>query len=186
MDATFEKSGPHYVLVVERRLAHPPEKVWRVLTERELLKQWFPCDVEGEWTVGSQLRFTFPPGEGGGVPEDQLRGEVLAVEPHRLLDYRWGDSGIRFELRSDGDGCVFRLAETHDDPSMGARNAAGWEMCLESLSVLIQGGTVVKFGWDVWRAKFEAYKKKFEPVHGPQQDAPEDHPAADTARPEDA
>ena len=33
MDATVTKRGQLYVLALERRLEHPPEKVWRVLTE---------------------------------------------------------------------------------------------------------------------------------------------------------
>ena len=84
-DATLEKDGPRYTLAVERRLAHAPEKVWRVLTERGLLTQWFPCDVEGGWQVGAQLRFTFLHGEGDGLPEDDLKGEVLAVDEPWLL-----------------------------------------------------------------------------------------------------
>ena len=68
MDATLTKNGPRYTLGLERHLAHPPEKVWRVLTERDLLKQWFPCDVEGEWKVGTALRFNFLHGEGDGPP----------------------------------------------------------------------------------------------------------------------
>ena len=28
-------------LVFERQLPHPPEKVWRALTENSLLEQWF-------------------------------------------------------------------------------------------------------------------------------------------------
>ncbi len=31
-----------------RRLPHPPEKVWRALTEAEHLAAWFPTTVEGE------------------------------------------------------------------------------------------------------------------------------------------
>ena len=168
MEATLTQTGALLRLVVERRLAHAPEKVWRVLTERELLKQWFPCDVEGEWKVGAALRFEFE-----GLSEDQLRGEVLAVDPHRLLEFRWGDGVIRCELIPDGDGCRLLLSETLDDASWGARNAAGWEMCLDNLQLVIEGGTLAKFAWDVWRAKFERYKKKFEPEHGPQDEPPE-------------
>ncbi len=87
MDASLTKTGPRYTLGLERRLAHSPEKVWRVLTERDFLNQWFPCDVEGEWKVGSELRFNFLHGEGEGLPEEDLRGEVLVLDPPRLLEY---------------------------------------------------------------------------------------------------
>ena len=139
MDASLTKTGPRYTLGLERRLAHSPEKVWRVLTERDLLNQWFPCDVEGEWKVGSELRFNFLHGEGEGLPEEDLRGEVLVLDPPRLLEYRWGTHLLRCELTADGDGCRLLFSESFEDASWGARNAAGWEMCLDNLELLVQG-----------------------------------------------
>lgn len=173
MDASFAKVDGRYTLTLERRLAHPPEKVWRVLTERELLKQWFPADIEGGWEVGASLRFTFLHGEGDGMPEEDLRGEVMRMEPPNLLEFRWGKGVIRAEVTADGDGSFFRFSETLDDPSWGARNAAGWEMCFDSLETVLQGGALAKFAWDVWRAKFTHYVAKFEPLFGPQQGPPE-------------
>jgi uncharacterized protein YndB with AHSA1/START domain len=72
-------------IVIERRLAHPPDKVWRVLTEGPLLAQWLMAnDFRPE--VGH--RFTFkakPMGDWDGT----VRCEVLACEPNRLLRYSW-------------------------------------------------------------------------------------------------
>ncbi len=174
MDATLEQDGPQYTLHVDRRLAHPPEKVWRVLTERELLRQWFPCDVDGDWEVGAELQFIFLHGEGEGLSEDELRGEVLVVDEPRLLEFRWGAHLMRYELMPEGDGCRFRLSETFEDPSWGARNAAGWEMCLDNL--LLEGASLAKFAAGVWRAKFDRYAKKFEAMIGPAGGLPPDHP----------
>ena len=179
MEATFTKSGERYVLELERHLPHPPEKVWRVLTERELLRQWFPCDIEGEWVVGTPLLFTFLRGEGDSLPDEELRGEVLVVDPPKLLEFRWGSSVLRAELIALPDGCRLQFSETLDDPSWGARNAAGWEMCLENLDLLLEGAAAVKFVADIWKAKFARYRKKFEPDAGPQQGMPEDHPNRD-------
>ena len=176
MDATLEGDGTRYILTVERRLAEPPEKVWRALTDRELIKQWFPCDVEGEWVVGAPLRFEFLHGEGEGLSDEDMRGEVLAVEEPRLLEFTWGAEVLEYELTPDGDGCRFRLSHRIDDPSWGARNAAGWEMCVENLDLLIEGVGVVRFVAKVWNAKFARYVRKFEPAFGPQVGPPEDHP----------
>ncbi|MEM7481304.1 MAG: SRPBCC family protein [Acidobacteriota bacterium] len=173
MKATFSKAGAKYELAFERRLAHPVEKVWRVLTERELLNRWFPAEVAGEWKVGARLRFAFPGAEGEALPEGELRGEVLAVDPPHLLEFRWSDSILRWELRADGEGCRLSFTEFLDDPSKGARSAAGWEMCLENLELLAQGGILAKFAWGVWRAKYSRYAKEFEAVHGRQQGPPE-------------
>lgn len=172
MDATLTKTGSRYALAIERHLAHPQEKVWRALTERDLLSQWFPADITGGWDEGAALEFVFLHGEGEGLPEEELRGEVLVADPPRLLEFRWGGGVIRCELVADGDGCRLLFSETLADPSMGARNAAGWELCLENLELLLEGASVAKFVWDVWRTKFQHYVKKFRPEHGPQQEPP--------------
>ncbi len=176
METTLEPDGQRYGLRVERHLDHAPEKVWSVLTERDLLMQWFPWDVEGEWTEGVALRFIFLHGEGEGLSEEELSGEVFSVDPPRLLEFRWGTHLLRYDLAPDGNGCRFRLSEAFDDPSLGARNAAGWEMCVENLDMLLEGGALVEFAVEVWRTKFKRYVEKFEAAVGPQQGPPEDHP----------
>ena len=174
MQTSFRQEGSRYVLIVERRLGYPVEKVWRTLTEPDLLAQWFPARVDGAWIVGTPLRFTFPPGAAPDLPEEDLRGHVLAVEPPRLLEFQWGKHRIRFELVEDGHDCVFRLSERFDDPSWGAKSAAGWEMCLENLDLILEGIGALKFAANVWRTKYRAYAAQFEPQFGPQED-PSDH-----------
>ena len=164
MDAILKKEGPLYVLMVERQLGQPREKVWRVVTERDLLKE------------GAQLKFNFLHGEGDGLPEEELRGEVLVNDEPRLLEFRWGEHYLKYELVPDGDGCLFRLSESFEDPSWGARNAAGWEMCLESLQLVVEGAAVAKFAADVWTTKFKRYVKMFEPEFGHQDDPSKEHP----------
>ena len=176
MDASLTQDGGRYILAVERFLPHPPEKVWRALTERDLLKNWFPSDVEGVWEVGAPLQFIFLHGEGEGLSEEEMRGEVLVVDPPRLLEFRWGVEILRAELVPEGDGCRLLYSHVLDDPSCGARNAAGWEMCIENLELVLQGVSALKFAWDVWRPKYDRYVQKYTPVFGPQQDAPENHP----------
>ena len=126
MYTTFRQEGSNYVLLVDRELEHPPEKVWRALTELDQLAQWFPARVDGEWVVGAALRFTFEPGHADDLPEEELRGEVIAVEEPWLLEFRWGSSRMKYELAPEGDGTRFRLFEYLTDPSWGARSAAGW------------------------------------------------------------
>ena len=176
MDAMLERDGTRVILRVQCRFSEPPEKVWRALTSRELIRRWFPCDVEGDWTVGAPLRFEFLQGEGEGLSDEDLRGEVLAVDAPRYLEFRWGSDILTYELVPDGDGCRFRLSHSFEDPSWGARNAAGWEMCLENLDLLLEGAGVVKFVAQVWKAKFDRYVAEFEAAHGPQAGPPKDHP----------
>lgn len=173
MDASLTKSGDRYTLALERRLNHSPAKVWRALTEPELLHQWFPAHVIGEWTVGAQLRFEFQHGEGDGLSEEEMRGEVLAVEPERLLEFSWGPSILRCELIPEGDGCRLLFSDELEDVSTSARSAAGWEWCLQNLETILRGAVSVEFVMDQWRERFEHYVAAFEPQFGHQLDAPE-------------
>ena len=186
MDASLDKDGPRFTLRLERRLADSPNKVWRVLTEREALKKWFPADVDGEWKVGAKLRFVFEGGEGEGLDESDLQGEVLAVEPSRLLEYRWGKNLLRCELIAEGDGCRLIFSESFADGSIAARNAAGWEWCLANLDAVLEDIAPAAFAIDLWRAPFERYVAEFEPLAGPQQGPPSTHPAvvAEKAEPQ--
>jgi uncharacterized protein YndB with AHSA1/START domain len=55
----LERAGNRWQLRFTRDLHHPPEKVWRSITEPEHLAAWFPSDIEGERAVGAVLRFPF-------------------------------------------------------------------------------------------------------------------------------
>ena len=173
MNARFDKSGDGYILAVDRLLRHPPAKVWRALTERDLIKEWFPADIEGGWAVGQSLQFTFFRGEGVGLSEEDMRGTVLAADAERLLEFSWGQHVIRIELAEHPDGCRLTLSEAFGNPGWGARNAAGWAMCLDNLALLVQGAAVVEFAWARWQELFDAYVLKFEAAFGPQEGAPD-------------
>jgi uncharacterized protein YndB with AHSA1/START domain len=148
---------------LERQLADPPEVVWRALTEREQLRSWFPCDVivsGGRWEVGAAITFPFPP----EVMDLTLTGEVLEVDEPNLLAYTWGEDSLRFELSADGDGTRLVLIDELP-PDSAARNAAGWERCLDRL----EGREPETDGW---QPLYERYAAAFEPVVGPQQRRP--------------
>jgi uncharacterized protein YndB with AHSA1/START domain len=71
-----------YVAAAEIDIDAPAARVWEVLTSPDELKQlWFGADVETDWRVGSPITWT---GEWEGKPY-QDKGEILAVEPERLL-----------------------------------------------------------------------------------------------------
>lgn len=188
MDATLEtNTGRHnYTLSIDHRFDHPPAKVWRVITERELLKQWFPCDVVGDWKVGAKLDFIFAPEQFADVTDEDLHGEVVAVDEPELLEYRWGTHTMKFELKPDGDGCHFRLSESFDEKAWSARNAAGWEMCIENLDLVLEGAAIAKFAAEVWRDKFDCYAEKFIDIVGPRGGLPDDDPLLKLGREEDS
>jgi uncharacterized protein YndB with AHSA1/START domain len=74
-------------VVVECDLPEPPEKVWRALTESDLLSAWImPNDMRPE--VGSKFRFQ--PEAQNGAPIDC---QVLEVAPNRSLSWRQRERG---------------------------------------------------------------------------------------------
>src|SRR5439155_10034394 len=81
----LEQVGDRWQLVFTRRLPHPPEKVWRAITEAEHLAAWFPTTIEGERRTGASLRFAFREHE---IPP--MEGEMLACEPPSKLEFMWG------------------------------------------------------------------------------------------------
>jgi uncharacterized protein YndB with AHSA1/START domain len=76
-------------IVIERSMPHPPEKVWRALTQSPLIESWLmPNDFQP--VVGHRFSFRLPPmPHWNGITDC----EVLAVEPYRCLSYSWRASG---------------------------------------------------------------------------------------------
>jgi hypothetical protein len=74
------------VLRFERLLSHPPEKVWRALTEQGALDAWHPTPFDLDPTVGGEVRYASNEGD-RGLPA----GRVL---PTSAL-YCWPTRGAR-------------------------------------------------------------------------------------------
>jgi uncharacterized protein YndB with AHSA1/START domain len=148
---------------LERHLADPPDVVWRALTDRRQLRAWFPCDVilsGGRWEVGAAITFPFRP----EVFDLTLTGEVLEVDEPSVLAFTWGDDALRFELSPEGNGTRLVLIDELP-PDAAARNAAGWEQCLDRLAGIEPEP-------NGWQPRFERYAATFEPALGPQSPRP--------------
>src|SRR5205085_289579 len=59
VNATLHTSDGRPMLRFERRLEHPPERVWRAITEPEELAHWFPAQVEIDLRPGGAMKFSF-------------------------------------------------------------------------------------------------------------------------------
>jgi uncharacterized protein YndB with AHSA1/START domain len=163
-EATIVTEGARPSVRLERHLDDPPSVVWGALTEREQLHAWFPCDVivdGGQWVVGAAISFPFDP----KVIDMTLLGEVLEVEKPYRLAFSWGSDILRFELSDSGGGTDLVLFDELDRSS-AARNAAGWDECLDRLVGLSAAP-------DAWQGYFDHYRSEFEPVLGPQEGIPE-------------
>ena len=160
MDGQLEQSGDRWRLRFTRELPHPPEKVWRAITEPEHLAAWFPTDIEGERAAGARVRFVFRNGEGPAID-----GQVLAFDPPSLLELRWGDEEtLRFELRPSRAGTVLTFLNTFDQVGKAARDAAGWHACLDVLSLRLSDERAPWTPGERWQQVHPTYVERFGPA----------------------
>jgi uncharacterized protein YndB with AHSA1/START domain len=155
---TLERDGELCVLRYRRVLRQPPETVWRALTVDAHLAGWFPTTIEGERSPGAPLRFSF---RGGEAPP--FGGEMLVVDAPSVLELRWGDDTLRFELAPEGPGTVLTLTVSFPEYGKAARDAAGWHVCLEQLSYVAADEEVPFTPSDHWRVVHPDYVARLGP-----------------------
>ena len=76
-------------VVVERRVPHSLDKVWRALTQGPLLEDWLMAN-DFEPRVGHRFNFRMQAMPGWNGVTDY---EVLTVVPNKELSYTWNASG---------------------------------------------------------------------------------------------
>src|ERR1700678_129194 len=83
-------TAPTRTLVIEKEIPHPPEKIWRALTQAPLIEAWLMSN-DFRPVVGHKftLRSTPVPNWDGGI-----KCEVLLVAPNSRLSYAWGTMGM--------------------------------------------------------------------------------------------
>lgn len=119
-------------VIVEREMPHPPEKLWRALTQPHLIAEWL---MKNDFVPRVGHRFNLR-GDWGGV----LDCEVLTVEPNRSLSYSWDfahddpayalKSVVTFTLTPSPKGTHLRMEQVGFRPEQkqafgGAK--AGWQ-----------------------------------------------------------
>lgn len=127
---------------LERVFDAPVQDVWKALTQKELMKQWYFDLAAFEPQVGFEFRFT-----GGPSPEKQYLHicEIIEVIPEKKLKHSWrydgydGVSFLTFELFKEGEQT--KLVLTHEgletfpasNPDFAAHNfAEGWNAIINT------------------------------------------------------
>jgi uncharacterized protein YndB with AHSA1/START domain len=133
-------------LVIERVFPHPPEKLWRALTEGSLLSQWMMTN-DFQPVVGHKFQFRAEPKPTWNGVVDC---EVLVVDPIRRLSYNWGvgssEAGLQWvvewTLTPAEGGTHVRMEQSGFTPDQkGAYYGAnyGWQKFFGSLERVIGG-----------------------------------------------
>lgn len=129
-------------ITTERLLPHPPAKVWRALTDPELLGRWLMPNTFAP-VVGH--RFTMDT-RGWGTTQC----EVLALEVERLLVYSWQngplDTTVTWRLVPEGDGTRLHMEHAGFDLAQPAHKMAydgmsgGWLVIVDERLPAVLGG----------------------------------------------
>ncbi len=151
-DGVLRRQGDGAELRFVRRLPQPPERVWRAVTDPAELAVWFPQTVTGRFEVGARLTFSSAEGP-------DFEGEVLAVDPPRLLSFTWGPDVLRLELRAVEGGTELTFTDRFAQWGKAARDGAGWHVCLDRLGrQLGDGGDAA-----TWAGIHPGYVARFGP-----------------------
>jgi uncharacterized protein YndB with AHSA1/START domain len=159
--AEVRKQGDNWTLIVVRELRHPPQKVWQALTDPAELREWAPLDADRSLgAVGTVTLTTI------GAPTPTVsESRVTRADAPKLLEYRWGDHEMRWQLEPLDGGT--RLTLWHNiDRRYISMGAAGWHICIDVLDQFLAGeplGRIVgseamKFEWPRLNAE---YAKQF-------------------------
>ena len=129
-------------VIVEKEFPHPPEKVWRALTESSLIEQWL---MRNDFQPVPGHAFTLrmdPVPNWNGV----IDCEVVAVEPCKTLSYTWGTLGIEtvvtFTLTPTASGTHLRMEQSGFSPNQKANYQGakyGWQKFFANLERVIEG-----------------------------------------------
>ncbi|HEX3688087.1 MAG TPA: SRPBCC family protein [Solirubrobacteraceae bacterium] len=147
------------VVRFERTFPHTAARVWDALSDPDRLAQWFPTTVEfDELRPGAPITFRF--GEDRYPP---MSGAFREVTPPRRLTFTWGDDVLTFELeeRDGGAACRLSFSVVLDSADKAARDAAGWDGCLDGLDAVVAGEASDRpANSETWRARYDEYKRQ--------------------------
>jgi uncharacterized protein YndB with AHSA1/START domain len=164
----------------ERYFNHPVEKVWDAITRPEQLSQWLG-DATIDLRAGGRFRMAMSAEEleaarkaladqgydASDMDDASMDGEVLTVEPPRVLEYMWDSrdfkgGSLRWELTPDGSGT--RLVLTHVNPpetfeEFRVRTLAGWHALLDLLGLMVDGVPARDRFMELWQTHHSHYEE---------------------------
>jgi uncharacterized protein YndB with AHSA1/START domain len=158
--AKVRKDGETWTLVLVKELGHPPEKVWRALTEPAHLREWAPFDASGGLGKVGTVEITWV---GAATPTET---RITRADAPRVLEYESGGNGMRWELEGRDGGTRLTLWAVIDRRfiSMGA---AGWHIAFDVLQRLLDEVPVGRIAglaamqFDGWQRLNAEYAQQF-------------------------
>ncbi|KPA99872.1 SRPBCC family protein [Ahrensia marina] len=122
-------------IIVERDLPHPPEKIWRALTQSHLISEWL---METDFQPEPGHRFNFSADWG------EVACKVRAVKEHKTLEYSWdaGDlrSVVTWTLTPTDQGTRLRMEQAGfrmDQPNYYGGAKIGWPRFFDKMEQVL-------------------------------------------------
>jgi len=134
-------TAPTRSVVIEKELPHPPEKIWRALTQASLIDQWLMSN-DFQPVVGHQFTLrSAPRGNWDGI----IGCKVLVVEPPSRLAYSWGTLGtesvVTWTLTPTQGGTSVRMEHSGFGPDQEANYKGasyGWQKFIGGLERVLE------------------------------------------------
>ena len=122
-------------VIVERDLPHPPEKIWRALTQDHLIEEWL---MKNDFQLIVGHRFNLRADWGA------VDCQVTTVEPNKTLAYTWGAYGLEsivtWTLAPTSTGTRLRMEQSgfRPDQEQAYQGATGgWPRFLAALEQVL-------------------------------------------------
>jgi uncharacterized protein YndB with AHSA1/START domain len=164
-DGTYLEIDGRPAVRFERIYDHPVARVWTAVTDPEEMRHWFPSpEVRYDGRAGGSITMSGDPNS----PAPTTSRILLWDPPHRFA-FEWEDDELHFTLTEHDRGCRLELVNILSTPGAGARNAAGWEMCLDLLDRVVAGareGSASDAGMAEFLPVLEKYKAMGVPDDG--------------------
>jgi uncharacterized protein YndB with AHSA1/START domain len=156
-DGTYLEIDGRPAVRFERIYDHPVARVWAAVTDPDEMRHWFPSpEVEYDARTGGWITVSGDP-----YSPTPKTSRVLVWEPPHRFALEWEDDELHLTLSEHARGCRLELVNILSTPGAGARNAAGWEMCLDLLDGVVAGsrdGSASDAGMEEFLPVLEKYK----------------------------
>jgi uncharacterized protein YndB with AHSA1/START domain len=144
-------------LIIEIDIAAPAERVFKALTDPDQLRRWFTgpsCPVK-TWNMDARLggKYDYATAKGtvaiNGVTDFECHGEILEIDPPRLLVYTWianwhdhkqHATTVRWELEAHGKTTHVKVTHSGLAKEKFAREdySGGWPGLLNYLRAFVE------------------------------------------------
>jgi uncharacterized protein YndB with AHSA1/START domain len=122
-------------VIVEREIPHPPEKIWRALTQPHLMEEWL---MKTDFRPDIDHRFSFRADWGS------VDCQVLDIDENRRLSYTWGDTRLKsvvtWTLTPTPSGTRLSMEQAgfrDDQPRYFQGAKAGWPQFFDKLEHVV-------------------------------------------------